>query len=753
ALVYDLFYENENVVWAGTKKGLIKWDVKYGSSEAFPIFDGYSHYPCRYNDLYLLITIKNKGIYIFNKKKYNCTKVISNISREGAFSIDSNTVIPYLDNSQNLWVSIEEGQGGLIYANLGKTKFRSIPMMQHYGSQAAASFQTLVEDGDGNIWCSTFFDGIFLLDAKGRTTHHYFHNKNIAGSLPSDNITHLLKDKKDRIWVASFNGVALYGNNSFRPVPVEGKPPDNTFLFLHQLKNGKKILASSLSSGVYEIAENKGRFLLKNILPAGGSTYFNIYEDRSGNLYFCRNETEIEIYRFQEGHLKLQNTIYISAIINGFYEDVSSGTCWLATSAGLVSIDSKNLGAPPVFYTEKNGLPNKYVQAVMGNGEGDIFISTNKGLALFNKRDGTFRAYTLSDGTLSNIFLSYAALKRGNGEIWFGGSNGITIVPPEGPGNIVETPPKIKMTGIKINDERRDSLECHLTGSTNVSEIRHLVLPFKDRTISFEFVAMEYSDPRNNQLWYKLENVDLNWVRLEKGEPGFARYPNLSFGDYIFKAQAFNSDGFPSGEASLLKVTILPPWYLRWWAISFYVLSIAGLIYAYYRFRINQIRQKEEALRKEAEFRQKEAQLKQQVAETETAILRLQMNPHFIFNSLNSINSYILKKDIGTASSYLGRFSKLIRKILDLAAEQYVTVYEEKELLELYMQTEAVRFEDKFSFEIKVDDTLDPDDILLPTMILQPFVENAIWHGISGKDGKGHITVHFQTQDNCLLCT
>lgn len=179
-----------------------------------------------------------------------------------------------------------------------------------------------------------------------------------------------------------------------------------------------------------------------------------------------------------------------------------------------------------------------------------------------------------------------------------------------------------------------------------------------------------------------------------------------------------------------------------------------GLIYTYYRYRIAQIRKEETFKRKEAEFLQKEAEYKQLVAETETAVLRLQMNPHFIFNSMNSINSYILKKDVNTASDYLNRFARLMRMILKFAAKPLIAVSDEIELLELYLETEAMRFEKKFSYDFELKNDLDPDEFMIPTMILQPFVENAIWHGISGmQNGEGLIKICFWQENESLFAS
>ena len=195
-----------------------------------------------------------------------------------------------------------------------------------------------------------------------------------------------------------------------------------------------------------------------------------------------------------------------------------------------------------------------------------------------------------------------------------------------------------------------------------------------------------------------------------------------------------------------MSITITPPWYQTWWARSLFALLFALALYALYRYRINQVRKAEAFKRKEAEY-------KQLVAENETAVLRLQMNPHFIFNSMNSISSYILQKDIDTANDYLNRFAKLMRMILKFAEKPFLSVSQELELLEQYLNTEAMRFEDKIGYEFKVADDLDPDEVILPTMILQPFIENAIWHGLMQKKGpRGKLDLTIHQSNNHLVC-
>ena len=140
------------------------------------------------------------------------------------------------------------------------------------------------------------------------------------------------------------------------------------------------------------------------------------------------------------------------------------------------------------------------------------------------------------------------------------------------------------------------------------------------------------------------------------------------------------------------------------------------------------------------------------LAETETAILRLQMNPHFIFNSLNSISSYILQEETDQAYDYLVDFSKLMRMILDFAEKPFIALADEIELLKRYIKTEAMRFEKEIDCQINIADGLDTEEIQLPTMILQPFVENAILHGLARKKEAGIIKLTFQRKNNSLIC-
>ncbi len=156
--------------------------------------------------------------------------------------------------------------------------------------------------------------------------------------------------------------------------------------------------------------------------------------------------------------------------------------------------------------------------------------------------------------------------------------------------------------------------------------------------------------------------------------------------------------------------------------------------------------------RKDSIEKKKEAEFNVQVADTEMKALRAQMNPHFIYNSLNSINDYIDKHDIDKATDYTTKFAKLMRMILENSEHKEIPLADDLKTLELYMQLENMRMSNKFSYEIKVDDNIDPENTLIPPLILQPFVENSIWHGIAGKSDNGKIWIHIKKEGGMINC-
>lgn len=751
--IREILSDTGPLIWvASSKAGLAAYDPTLTRMQRqWPEFTGAPVTPVLWGNDRVLLVVRGKGVFVLDRESGNVKSVDCRFIDGNDKAIES-FKNAYIDRDENLWVCDENR--GVHYVNLHKNRFRSIPKHPVSGNNNYA-YWSLAEDQSGQIWAALSPGGILQLDQQGQLIRRYIHRPGDPHSLPSDWVRNLLLDTDNTLWVATSGGLARLDpqRRRFWTVPTDNGKKDLICVYLHRHKASGKLLVVSENEGIFELKNTAEGQRLVNILPAKFGSGQTLFEDKSGRLYAVHNSSSIQVFTVENDRLALVDSIPAGGLVNGFFEDDYDGLLYFATSLGLVKADKNRPGAPPEIYTETDGLPGKLISAMTAGAGRNLWLGTARGLAVL--QGDSIRAFNLADGTQSMEFHITAAMRRENGDLWFGGTDGITIVPGGVLSGSDGQAPRILLTGIRINDVAPDSLRCHQTGATSIPRIREIVLPYSDNTISLEFVAVEYSDPTGNQLWYRLEGRDDHWVAVEKGESGFARYAKLPHGQYRFLIMSASSGGKKTPPKVALLITIEPPWYLRWWALLLGGILLLGILYALYRYRVDRLemlRKEAEFKQKEAEFRQREAEAKQQMAETETAILRLQMNPHFIFNSMNSINAFMLKHDIDTASDYLGRFADLMRAILNLAAKPHISIAKEIDLLEKYLRTEAMRFGKNFSYSFDIDPGIDPEDTIVPTMILQPFVENSIWHGLLNKNGAGHIRIGFKNEAGQLIC-
>ena len=238
---------------------------------------------------------------------------------------------------------------------------------------------------------------------------------------------------------------------------------------------------------------------------------------------------------------------------------------------------------------------------------------------------------------------------------------------------------------------------------------------------------------------YRLQGFD-DWK--EVGNSQIATYTNVPSGDYTFELQAANNEGTWNEVPLIIPITIDQPWYH---SILFYlgiVLFLGLFVLSVYQYRVNQIRNE---ARLKTDFEKK-------LASVEMNALLAQMNPHFIFNSLNSIDRFILKNKSRQASEYLNDFARLIRLILQNSRSESIRLSDEIETLELYLKMEQLRFKEKFSYTINIDPAVDVDRVEIPPMLVQPYVENAVWHGIMylPEEEHGELRVDISSKDGTL---
>jgi sensor histidine kinase YesM len=220
-------------------------------------------------------------------------------------------------------------------------------------------------------------------------------------------------------------------------------------------------------------------------------------------------------------------------------------------------------------------------------------------------------------------------------------------------------------------------------------------------------------------------------------------YQTLPPGSYRFVVYARNSDGYWSVSPASIAFTILPPWWQMWWIKLLALAAVLLLVIVIFRVRLSKIRRRE----------RKKSELQNRIAGIELTALRAQMNPHFVFNAINSVQYFITNNDPDSSQKYLTKFGRLIRYVLDNSKLTTIPVQKELDALELYLDLEALRFGKKLSYAIDVHPGVDTKYTQIPSMLIQPYVENAIWHGIMHSPVDGRLTVSLEMEDGILKCT
>ena len=736
--VHSVIFKNENEVWLSTSQGLFFWDLK--NTPIPSLIRDTIHQSIILDTSSFLINKVNEGLLTFNK----VDKAIKplDVYLTSKYDLDIGLAIKklFLYNEGNLWMEYQKS--GLIFCNTRKAKVRHLPKVNFKANNRNYNYRSILKDKSNNLWYTVYPIGLLQCNKKGNPLK-YFTKKDITFSIPSEQIFEIFEDIHENIWIGTATGAARYNPsfNSFEPIldtQNRSVPYVEQFLTLSNCV----LLAISYAQGIYKVEEQGGKWRMKSLpLFEDKKGYSTIYEDSLKQIYLGFDDRKIEIYKWDNDTLKYLRTLDVSGTINGFYEDKNGQTLWIASTEGLVTLNKRALDKKHFVFNQNHGLIDNSIQSMAVDKNGNFWLGTKSGLTLFNPFDTLFRYFTKSDGVVSIEFNEKSVMIQKNGSIWFGGNNGISIIDEPEKIRFSQKPAIVQITDFKINDESPLVLEdtCFATGANNISVIQYLKLPHTKNTLSFNFVAIDYSDPNATQLKYKLEPYDKDWVLLEKGKPGFSRYSNLPSGNYSLKIMGANSDGYwhPSAIKEL-KITIIPRLIERTWFQTLLFFIGILLIWIVYKYRIHQIQEK--------------AILKTRAAENKMAALRAQMNPHFAFNSLQSINGFITKNDMLGAIEYVSQFSELMRMMLENSRQNRISLEQEINLLELYVEIETIRFAKPFSYQIIIDEKLDTFDVRIPALLLQPFVENAIKHGLFHKKDKGNLLISFSKENDFLKC-
>jgi streptogramin lyase len=396
-------------------------------------------------------------------------------------------------------------------------------------------------------------------------------------------------------------------------------------------------------------------------------------------------------------------------------------------------------------YTEEDGMRGIGYLSILIDNAGKVWFNNSEGMITWlEPKTGMVGYLTEKDGYKKNIYYwQIPFIKDETGNLYFAGENGIDRISPLEIKNY--PPPLIYFDKILINDK------LFLSGSENKKNIR-LTLNDRQRKITFKTGILDYFSEHDNLIRYKLEGLNSHWQIAPPNH--MIQYEELPPGTYKLVIQASRSGNIFQGPERIIDITISAAFWETVWFRVLSVLTLAIFLYALIRNRIHQRYQARLARSEKdsqlADMRQKTAELQQQTLVLEMQALRAQMNPHFIFNSLNAINKFILQNDKIQASEYLTKFSRLVRMILENSKETSISLESELESLNLYLELESLRFQDRFRYKISVPDELLESEVQVPPLIIQPFAENAIWHGLMHKPETGQLDIEISLEKDQL---
>lgn len=465
----------------------------------------------------------------------------------------------------------------------------------------------------------------------------------------------------------------------------------------------------------------KGVILRKYQLPGRGLNLFVLSKDK----YLIG--TLNGLYLFENERFTLLSSEHpdLAYRINSISAD-SKGRIWVCTKGrGLLFKDHGKWRS----IRKSDGMISNLCNTIVETYPGIYFVGTAKGLTRIIEGPGsnfTFSNFDINNGLSGNAVQSLTFMSPW---LWIGTSSGLNRLPV----NEISRntyPPRVYLNRLLVNDKSEVVYSDNITFNYN------------DNNLQIFTDVLTFKRQKGVRLNYILKGSDFHLNRTIDGNS--FEIQNIPSGSYRLTVWGINNDGIRSKVPLILTFVIDRPfWKALWFILPFISLVMIGT-YLFFRWR----------LKVQIEKRAEKAGVERKLAEYRLEALRAQMNPHFVFNAINGIQSKILQKDPHEAYSYLAKFSQLIRLFLTGTMQQYIPLQKEVESLKLYVEFEQLRFDDSFDFDLFVSPELEDEGIQIPSMIIQPFVENAIWHGLMPLNSrKGKVSIRIEKSGEHLLIT
>jgi ligand-binding sensor domain-containing protein len=753
-------YNRDSIWFSIPGKGIGCYDTKTGYYKIFPLSKSQLE---NTNDISTIQIQRKSNNELFVATKHSLPAVFNTSTHEYNFSSFTSQDLPsvllnyfLLDSANNFWCVL---YNKLFQAHSAKNKFETTRLNTKGDNTGFDNaFKTIIWDEKHKVYYAAFEKGttVFVLDTNfkiaGTIPVVCAKNKNDTSRFPE--IYDLALDKKGRLWLSA-NTLCIYDRNSQKIVRAEEIYPllafknhfqnlviRGNYMYLQPLDfRSRAIYRIDLNSVAAdsivlpdEIAKDKNYedqpVKLLNYLSidkAGRNAYFGYSKYSFLGYTDCLVQLNLRSKKarrvtFIEGveHNELSN------LFNYALDD--SNRIWVEMQDGIKIFDPDDLHLVTNIEPEAERFSARLLNL---EGSGIMCRLFSQGIMLYNYRNNSRIHLTLNDGLASymNSTITYS-----NKTLFTGASNYFQYIPLTSVTGKENTIRKCYLSSIQLFNQT-------LQTDTLPENLRVLEMTHDKNFITLTFSSIEFERPERLEYRYKMDGIDKDWVYVNHLNRTIS-YNDLEPGHYVFHASVRNADRSWSTEGVNLAVSIIPAW---WQTDLFKILSVlatVALAYFLVRWRIRAVRKQE----------QLKVSYEKELLELEAKALRAQMNPHFIFNCMNSIKSLIQKGEQEKSILYLTTFSKLIRTVFQNSDKREITLYDEIETCRLYTELESMRFGKKFSHEFNIDDKLDLKSIMVPALILQPFIENAIWHGIMSKEDGGFVSVTVNQTDHTILC-
>lgn len=666
-------------------------------------------------------------------------------------SIKSSINFIYTDRDDNLWLMLKRGV--MYFENTKNGWEKRGFFLKDY------TITRMTQDSEGGMWFATTDRGVLYAPSLKvtnyfqKTTHSfgeaYCISRDKAGNmlfglggdkigmigngiqtiLPLNinktdlphRILNILSRDDSSIWIGGDNGVWRIKNlNSNNQLHVYDSPCKKI------MDNGNSVIGG-FSIGTIELEENYTKLAL-NKKNLAANLKRKLFNQRTHAIAII-NDSTILIGTTNGLQLFKDTTIIPYPAKNPVTKRITDikvakdGSIWFSTFGwGIGVIKGKTI----TEISQKNGLISNICKSIFIDENSQVWIGTDKGISkvqLDTNHQIDVTSYTTRDGLPSN---DINAIYVWEDTVWVASAVGIssfkTTVPLRN-----KTHPLVYIEHLAIN--RHDTiLEKHTT------------FPSDSNNITFYFTGISYQSFGQVTYKYRLKGMESAWNTTNAS---LVRYSSIPAGDYLFEVFAISADHLESKFPATFSFTILPHFMFSKPVIAAeFILLVLLLIFLVY-FVSSTTKAKEK----------RKTELAIQFAESEMRALRAQMNPHFIFNSINTLQGFIIDSDKKAAYEYLEKFGSLMRNILEQSVKKWITLQDEMDTLNIYITLESKRFDNKFDYSILVSKDMNPKKILIPPMLLQPYIENAIKHGIIPKIGKGNIEISFNIDKDMLICS